>query len=493
MMWIFPLQYLVLVSAVSAGEGTPQFVTFSDLSHTKGKFVACTQPRRVAAMSVAKRVADEMGVQLGRQVGYSIRFEEPGTTFLKYMTDGMLLREATNDPDLNRYSTIILDEAHERTLATDILMGLLKSLAKRHVLKFKSTLASKKVPGRMHPVKVFYTKEPEPDYAEAAIRTVLMIHRAEDPGDVLLFLPREDEIKDACRNITLDADDLVNQDPESTSLTINGIVYVVNPGFCKQNVYNPRIQVSTIPKALAQQRAGRAGWTRPGKCFRLYTEKDFMSELEEQKSPLDPQLSKMLIASPEFHCSNEILTITAMLSVPSVLWLGPNNQRKEADAAQAILTVPNGDHLSLINVYNSYMQTESVCSQLERIIEHHERNINIRRALWCGFFMQVAHKEGDKGNYVTSKDNQIHVAYTQPEWVIFNGFVLTTKPYIRTVSEVNVTQHAKKGRFADDASSQNRAMKKGTCSGVRVSPVNRAQRLVEITTPAGRRLAAHLQ
>ena len=304
-------------------------------------------------------------VQLGRQVGYSIRFEdmtEPGTTFLKYMTDGMLLREAMNDPELQRYSTIILDEAHERTLATDILMGLLKDLAKKRkdlkiivmsatldALKFqkyfglgsdqdKEVVAPLfKVPGRTHPVEVFYTQEPEPDYVEAAIRTVLMIHRAEDPGDVLLFLTGEEEIEDACRKIKLEADDLVNQDPDSvgplvciplysslppqqqqrifdpapksatpdgppgrkivvstniaeTSLTIDGIVYVVDPGFSKQKVYNPRIRVesllvSPISKASAQQRAGRAGRTRPGKCFRLYTEKDFMSELEEQTYP----------------------------------------------------------------------------------------------------------------------------------------------------------------------------------------------------------------
>jgi pre-mRNA-splicing factor ATP-dependent RNA helicase DHX15/PRP43 len=330
-------------------------------------------------MSVAKRVADEMDgesrhqrgpdislansnlVQLGRHVGYSIRFEdmtEPGTTFLKYMTDGMLLREAMHDNNLERYSTIILDEAHERTLATDILMGLLKEVAKRRpelkiivmsatldAVKFQKYFSLRsdtkaplfKVPGRTHPVEVFYTQEPEPDYVEAAIRTVLMIHRAEEPGDVLLFLTGEEEIEDACRKIKIEADDLTNQDPDSvgplvciplystlppqqqqrifdpapapskpgaqpgrkvviatniaeTSLTIDGIVYVVDPGFSKQKVYNPRIRVesllvSPISKASAQQRAGRAGRTRPGKCFRLYTEKDFIKELEEQTYP----------------------------------------------------------------------------------------------------------------------------------------------------------------------------------------------------------------
>ncbi|KIJ12487.1 hypothetical protein PAXINDRAFT_101199 [Paxillus involutus ATCC 200175] len=611
-------QIIVIVGEPGVGKTTqiPQFVAYTDLPHVKGKLVACTQPRRVAAMSVAKRVADEMDVQLGRHVGYSIRFEdmtEPGTTFLTYMTDGMLLREAMNDPDLNHYSTIILDEVHERTVATDILMGILKSLAKKRsdlkiiimsatldALKFqnyfgiqKGSLAPLfKVPGRTYPVEVFYTREPEPDYVESAIRTVLMIHRAEDSGD-----------------IKLEADDFANQDSDSigpivciplysslppeqqqrifdpppkpqrpngppgrkvvvstniaeTSLTIDGIVYVVDPGFLKQSVYNPRIRiesllVSPISKASAQQRAGRAGRTRPGKCFRLYTERDFMSELEEQthpeilqsnlaitvsallklgvrdlvkfdyvdapapetlmralellnylaaldddgnltalgsvmaEFPLDPQLSKTLISSPEFQCSNEILTITAMLSgeanvianshsvgflldfsVPNV-WLRPNNQRKEADAAKALLTVPDGDHLTLFNVYNSYMQNkydrnwalnnflsaralaqaENVREQLQRNMERSELELvsitdekkmctAIRKVLCCGYFMQVAHKEGNMGNYLTVKDNQVVALHpscgldTQPEWVIFHEFVLTTRPYIRTATDV---------------------------------------------------------
>ncbi|KAG8901522.1 DEAH-box ATP-dependent RNA helicase prp43, partial [Tulasnella sp. 403] len=610
-------QIIVMVGETGSGKTTqiPQFCVYSDLPHTKGKMIACTQPRRVAAMSVAKRVADELDVQLGKQVGYTIRFEdmtETGTTFLKYMTDGMLLREAMNDPSLSRYSTVILDEAHERTLATDILMGLLKGIAQRRadlrIIVMSATLDSLKfqkyfgfegklapllkVPGRTFPVETFYTQEPEADYVEAAIRTVLMIHQAEEPGDVLLFLTGEEEIEDACRKIRMEAEDMSRSSPDSvgpltcvplysslppaqqqqifdpappprtpdgppgrkvvvatniaeTSLTIDGIVYVVDPGFAKAKVYNPRIRVesllvSPISKASAQQRAGRAGRTRPGKCFRLYTEKDFIKELEEQthpeilrsnlantvlelvklgvtdlvhfdymdapapetimralellnylaalddegnltelgkimaEFPLDPQMSKMLIVSSEFKCSNELLTIVAMLSVPNV-YLRPNNQRKEADIAKAALAVPGGDHLSLLNVYNHYMQNESdknwawnnylsaralqqaqnVRSQVQRIMERFDLVVvstmderilwtNIQKALVSGYFMQIAHKEGQKGNYLTVKDNQVVSLHpscgleTSPEWVLYNEFVLTSRPYIRTVTEVKV-------------------------------------------------------
>lgn len=608
-------QITVMVGETGSGKTTqiPQFVAYSDLPHLKGKMIACTQPRRVAAMSVAKRVADEMDVELGKEVGYSIRFEdmtEPGTTFLKYMTDGMLLREAMNDPSLARYSTIILDEAHERTLATDILMGLLKDICKNRpdlkVIVMSATLDAQKfqryfgtekklapllkVPGRTHPVEVFYTQEPEPDYVEAAIRTVLYIHQAEDPGDILVFLTGEEEIEDACRKIKIEADELASQDPHvgplmcvplysslppqqqqrifdpppkprrsdgppgrkvvvstniaETSLTIDGIVYVVDPGFSKQKVYNPRIRVesllvSPISKASAAQRAGRAGRTRPGKCFRLYTEKDYIKELEEQtypeilrsnlantvlelvklgihdlvrfdycdppapetimralellnylaaldddgnltalgsmmaEFPLDPQMSKLLITSPEFECSNEILTIVSMLSVPNV-FLRPPNQRKEADAAKALLSIPEGDHLTLMNIYNSYkqnehdknwawnnylsaralMQADNVRNQIQRIMERLDIDLtsrtvtgprfydNIRKTLVCGFFMQVAHKEGERNAYKTVKDNQavsLHPSCgldTNPEWVLFNEFVLTSKSFIRTVTAI---------------------------------------------------------
>jgi pre-mRNA-splicing factor ATP-dependent RNA helicase DHX15/PRP43 len=318
------------------------------LPHVEGKMIACTQPRRVAAMSVAKRVAEEMDVAIGEEVGYSIRFEDctSSRTFLKYMTDGMLLREAMADHNLTRYSAIVLDEAHERTVQTDILMGLLKELItnRRPDLKLvvmSATLDAERfqkyfndaplltVPGRTFPVEVFYTPNPEPDYMDAAIKTTMLIHTSQDPGDILVFLTGEEEIEDACRRLRTESDRIRVRDPKlppllavplysslpphqqqkifdpappggrkvvvstniaETSLTIDGIVYVVDPGFSKQKVYNPRTRVdsllvSPISQAAAQQRAGRAGRTRPGKCFRLYTEKSFESELQAQTYP----------------------------------------------------------------------------------------------------------------------------------------------------------------------------------------------------------------
>jgi pre-mRNA-splicing factor ATP-dependent RNA helicase DHX15/PRP43 len=597
------------VGETGSGKTTqiPQFVLYDDLPHLNNKMVACTQPRRVAAMSVAQRVAQEMDVTLGEEVGYSIRFEDK-TSAKKYMTDGMLLREAMHDNDLSRYSTIILDEAHERTLATDILMGLLKEVVLRRpdlkLIIMSATLDATKfqryfhnapllaVPGRTHPVEIFYTPEPERDYVEAALRTVLQIHATEPAGDILLFLTGEEEIEDACRKIGLEGDEMTREsqagemkvyplygslppqqqqrifDPAppphpiskrpgrkvivstniaETSLTIDGIVYVVDPGFSKQKVYNPRIRVesllvSPISKASAQQRAGRAGRTRPGKCFRLYTEQAFKKELIEQtypeilrsnlastvlelkklgiddlvhfdlmdppapetlmraleelnylaclddegdmtalgklasEFPLDPALAVMLISSPEFYCSNEMLSMTALLSVPQV-FVRPASQRKRADEMKDMFAHPDGDHLTMLNVYHAFKsdeaqqnpkqwchdhflsfraltQADNVRMQLKRIMERSEIELmstpfedkkyyeNIRRALVAGFFMQVAKRDGTGKTYLTVKDDQnvlLHpstVLGQDSEWVIYNEFVLTTKNYIRTVTGV---------------------------------------------------------
>ncbi|XP_051181479.1 probable pre-mRNA-splicing factor ATP-dependent RNA helicase DEAH3 isoform X3 [Lolium perenne] len=440
-------QTLILVGETGSGKTTqiPQFVLEAEGLSTRS-MVACTQPRRVAAMSVSRRVAEEMDVTIGEEVGYSIRFEDCSSnkTVLKYLTDGMLLREAMADPLLERYKVIVLDEAHERTLATDVLFGLLKEVLKNRpdlkLVVMSATLEAEKfqgyfssaplmkVPGRLHPVEIFYTQEPERDYLEAAIRTVVQIHMCEPAGDILVFLTGEEEIEDACRKINKEVNNMgdqvgpvkvvplystlppamqqkifdaappplreggpagrkivVSTNIAETSLTIDGIVYVIDPGFSKQKVYNPRIRVesllvSPISKASAHQRAGRAGRTQPGKCFRLYTEKSFSGDLQEQtypeilrsnlantvltlkklgiddlvhfdfmdppapetlmralevlnylgalddegnltplgemmsEFPLDPQMSKMLVISPKYNCSNEILSVSAMLS-----------------------------------------------------------------------------------------------------------------------------------------------------------------------------------
>lgn len=334
-------QIVVVEGETGSGKTTqiPQFLVEAGFCESGVSSVACTQPRRVAATSIASRVADEMDVTLGEEVGYTIRFEDvsnPQRTILKFVTDGMLLREAMSDPYLSRYSAILLDEAHERTLATDVLMGLLQEiLPKRQkgskhggelkLLVMSATLDAEKfqsyfhgapllkVPGRTHPVEVFYTAQPEPNYVEAAVRTTLHIHECEGPGDILVFLTGEQEIEQACEEIREKAATLGQDRPElvvhplysslppqqqrrifdrapgprvpggppgrkvvvstniaETSLTIDGIVYVVDPGFSKQKVYNPRVRVesllvSPISRASARQRSGRAGRTRPGK------------------------------------------------------------------------------------------------------------------------------------------------------------------------------------------------------------------------------------
>ncbi|XP_954227.1 ATP-dependent helicase, putative [Theileria annulata] len=306
---------------------------------TEKKMIGITQPRRISCINIAKRVSDEMYCIIGNEVGYCIRFSDVTSdkTIIKYMTDGMLLREILHDPLLNNYITIMLDEAHERTIATDVLFSLLKETCMKRkdfrLIVTSATLESEKfskyffnskifkIPGRSFPVEIFHSKEQEFDYLETSLITILNIHLNEKPGDILLFLTGEEDIETGIKILEERLNKLKNMNipklllfpvysalpqdqqqqifqpaPPGTrkcilatniaeaSITIDGILYVIDPGLCKIKSYNPKtgmesLIITPISQANARQRAGRAGRTAPGKCFRLYTEKTFHEEM----------------------------------------------------------------------------------------------------------------------------------------------------------------------------------------------------------------------
>mmetsp|Transcript_24698 Transcript_24698/g.97548 ORF Transcript_24698/g.97548 Transcript_24698/m.97548 type:complete len:1215 (-) Transcript_24698:2748-6392(-) len=587
-------QVLIVIGETGSGKTTQMTQYLVDANYHRAGRIGCTQPRRVAAMSVAKRVAEEFGCRLGEQVGYAIRFEDctSNETIIKYMTDGMLLREALLDPDLKQYSVIMLDEAHERTISTDVLFGLLKDcLAKRGDLKLivtSATLDAEKfssyffncpiftIPGRTFPVEILYSKEPEADYLDAALVTVMQIHLTEPPGDVLLFLTGQEEIDTSAEILYERMKSLGPNVPEliilpvysalpsemqtrifepapagqrkvviatniaEASLTIDGIFYVVDPGFAKQKVYNPKLGmdslvVAPVSQASARQRAGRAGRTGPGKCFRLYTEQAYRNEMlptsvpELQRSnlantvltlkamgindllhfdfmdappaqhmvsameslyslgaldeeglltrlgrkmaefPLEPMLSKMLLASVDLKCSDEVLTIVAMISVQNVFYR-PKEKQAQADQKKAKFHQPEGDHLTLLAVYDAWKanrfsnpwcyenfvqsrslkRAQDIRKQLITIMDRYRLDITsagrnymkIRKAIVSGFFVHAAKKDPQEG-YRTLVEGQpvyIHPSsslfHIQPEWVIYHEVVHTTKEYMREVLAV---------------------------------------------------------
>ncbi|KAL7167887.1 hypothetical protein ACSBR2_038344 [Camellia fascicularis] len=588
-------QVLVVIGETGSGKTTQVTQYLAEAGYTtKGK-IGCTQPRRVAAMSVAKRVAEEFGCRLGEEVGYAVRFEHctGPDTVIKYMTDGMLLIEILIDENLSQYSIIMLDEAHERTIHTDVLFGLLKQLVKRRpdlrLIVTSATLDAEKfsgyffncnifsIPGRTYPVEILYTKQPESDYLDASLITVLQIHLTEPEGDILLFLTGQEEIDHACQCLYERMKGLGKNVPEliilpvysalpsemqsrifdpappgkrkvvvatniaEASLTIDGIYYVIDPGFAKQNVYNPKqgldsLVITPISQASAKQRAGRAGRTGPGKCYRLYTESAFHNEmsptsipeiqrinlgmttltmkamgindllsfdfmdppspqaliaameqlyslgaLDEEglltklgrkmaEFPLDPPLSKMLLASVDLGCSDEILTIIAMIQTGNIFYR-PREKQAQADQKRAKFFQPEGDHLTLLAVYEAWKaknfsgpwcfenfvqsrslrRAQDVRKQLLTIMDKYKLDVvsagknftKIRKAITAGFFFHAARKDPQEG-YRTLVENQpvyIHPSSSlfqrQPDWVIYHELVMTTKEYMREVTVVD--------------------------------------------------------
>ncbi len=311
---------VVIVGETGSGKTTQITQYLHEAGYSDYGMIGCTQPRRVAAVSVAKRVSEEMESELGRKVGYAIRFEDctSNETIIKYMTDGVLLRESLNDPELEKYSVVVMDEAHERSLNTDVLFGILKKVATRRrdikIIITSATMNSERfasfyggvpifiIPGRTFPVETYFSKTPVDDYVDSAVNKAIQIHIQQPPGDILVFMTGQEDIEATCVLIAeriqtiegippmlvlpiysqLPSDVqsrifevsklrkcIVATNIAETSLTLDGVKYVVDSGFCKLKVYNPRIgmdalQITPISQANANQRAGRAGRTGPG-------------------------------------------------------------------------------------------------------------------------------------------------------------------------------------------------------------------------------------
>jgi len=600
-------QYQVLIVEGETGSGKttqlPQYLLDGGY-----RSICCTQPRRVAAMSVAARVAAERGVALGSTVGYSIRFEDCTSeeTVLKYLTDGMLLREFLSEPDLASYDVIMVDEAHERSLSTDVVMGLVKDIARfrgdgLRVIIASATLNASKfcdyfdgaplfsIPGRRFPVDILYTRAPEANYLDAAAVTVLQVHASQPAGDILVFLAGQDEIEDleeALRERTrgqgsglgelLIAPIYASLPSEQqaaiftptpagarkvvlatniaeTSVTIPGVVYVIDPGFAKQKAYNAAtgmesLLVVPISRAAAVQRAGRAGRTQAGKCFRLYTKWSFTHEMEDQpvpellrsnlaqvvlllmslgidnllafdfvdapppetllrslellyalgalspagkltkrgrrmaELPLEPLMAAAVVASETYGCTEEVITICAMLSVAGALFYRPKAKAVLADAARAAFARASagrgggGDHLALLACYNqwrdsghstqwcyeNFVQVRSlrrardVREQLDALLDRVDVPrasvldagdgdlTPVVKALTAGYFPHAC-RLTKAGLYRTVKGGTtVHVHPSSalyrserlPRYVLYHELVLTSKEFMRAVSEI---------------------------------------------------------
>jgi ATP-dependent RNA helicase DDX35 len=428
-----------------------------------------------------------MGYQVGEEVGYSIRFEDvtSAKTRIRFLTDGMLLREALVDPLLSRYAVVMIDEAHERSLNSDILLGLLKKIKKKRpelrIIVSSATLQAGtfvdffseddesdpgcrivSLEGRAYPVDVLHLETPTDDYVEKAVETAFNIHTQEGDGDILIFLTGREEIDRATQLLSERAAKLhpkaqalqplplfagltteeqmyvfepaanntrkviLSTNIAEASVTIDGIVYVIDTGFVKLRAYNPSSGIETltpvpISKASAIQRAGRAGRTKPGKCFRLYTEASYHALAqttipEIQRSDLapvvlqlkalgidnivrfnfltpppsslvvralellyslgaiddyaklteplgtrmaelavEPMMAKVLLSAPSFRCLSEVLSIAAMTSLQGSVWFQHEGEKKAMESSQRKFAVEEGDHLTLLNVYQAYV------------------------------------------------------------------------------------------------------------------------------------------
>lgn len=602
---------LIVRGETGSGKSTQICQFLHDAGWTQGDngslMIGISQPRRVAAITLAKRVAEERGTSLGEDVGYSIRFDDcwqSGKTFIKYMTEGILVREMMSDPLLASYSVIIVDEIHERTLYTDIVLGLMKKVIRRRpelrLIVSSATLESTfmenyfrdsktrvftlNVEGRTFPIDLHHSETPVADYIKSSVNVAIQIHETRPAGDILIFLTGQEEVEkvvemliDYSKSIkdkqnfkrmfvlplysSLPAEDqlrvfehyprsvrkvVVATNLAEASVTINGVTYVIDSGFVKLRFYNPKtctdsLVIVPVSQASAIQRAGRAGRTRPGEAYRLYTEEDFnklepytvpeikrsnlvpvilqlkalgitnilkfsfiskppeynlitalellyaLGALDDDGNltnptglrlaefPLDAMFAKILLSSGEMGCSEEALTIVAMLQIQNLFVQPSSGQRSiQARNAKYAFSVEEGDLITYLNVYNAFIKAGKVRSwadskyfnykgllralevrsRLERFLRRFNIPIvsakgDVTKVLRCivsGLFANAAYLH-PSGTYRTVRgEHELHihpgsVLFTRPRpphWVLFVEVLHTTKEFMRDISVIDM-------------------------------------------------------
>jgi len=592
---------VVIVSGETGSGKTTQLPKFClEFFPEEASLIGCTQPRRVAATSVSSRVATELGT-LKDLVAYKIRFHDKTNkaTRIKFMTDGVLLAETRTDPLLKKYGVIIIDEAHERSLNIDFLLGYLKKLLpKRPELKLIITSATidtkifskhfnnapvMAVEGRSYPVEVQYRNTMDSDEKEdvscvdQCVQAMVELYYGKPPEDTLIFLPTEKDIRECCSLLEGKVPDclilpmfgrlasadqkkifkpsnrtkiVVATNVAETSITVPGIRYVIDSGLARISRYNVRARTTSLPitriaRASADQRKGRCGRIGPGICIRLYSEEDYLdrdqymlpeikrsnladvilqmismdlgspfdfpfiepphpgairdgynllkelgalhkdNKLNEigqlmARLPIDPPISRILIAARENNCVRELKIIAPALAIQDPR-VRPADKETIADAAHKKFAHQHSDFLGLLAIWDlfhdvkgkglSWGKLKKFCKsnylsfqrmrewidlhdQLSRILDRQKGFTDnskpasypaIHKSLCTGFLRNIGlKKEKEKKLYQGAGGKEFmifpgsHQFHSAGKWIIGAAFLETNRLYALTVSNVEV-------------------------------------------------------
>ncbi|WOJ94457.1 ATP-dependent RNA helicase HrpA [Congregibacter variabilis] len=591
-------QVVIVAGETGSGKTTQLPKICLELGRGRVQRIGHTQPRRLAARTVAQRIAEEVGQPLGELVGYQVRFQEylGERTAVKLMTDGILLSEMQRDRDLRQYDTLIIDEAHERSLNIDFILGYLKRLLPRRpdlkVLVTSATIDLERfsehfsgapvieVSGRSYPVSTHYLPRDSSDSEDLLRQVASVVKEVQagvhgSPGDMLVFLSGERDIRDVARQLRgaegLDVLPLyarlsqgeqarvfgrgssrglrvvLSTNVAETSVTVPGIRFVIDPGEARISRYSYRTRVQRLPiepvsRASADQRRGRCGRVGPGVCLRLYTEEDYLNRPEftdpeikrsnlaavvlqmlqlglgdisrfpfleppdnrlirdgyrlldelgavnqrEQLTrlgrrmaalPIDPTLSRMVLAAQEFSVLPEMLVIASALSIQDPRER-PADRQSQADQSHARFTDPRSDFMSLLNLWRYYEEQRQTLSEnkLRKLCKreylswlrmrewrdvHRQISIacrsqglkpaleialetnyaGVHRALLTGLLGNIAQQD-ERREYLATRNRRLQLfpgsaLYRKaPKWLVAGEIVETQRVYARTAAAI---------------------------------------------------------